>query len=124
MTKIYLTHSPDALKNYYGDRALTQLRALGEVKLNPFDRPLSSDELIREAQGQDIVVASRDSAAPAALFDQLPELIAFCRGSGYPQYRCQRSEPSRCPRDARNAGLRYLGRGVDRGRDDRPEPRY
>jgi len=79
MTKIYLTHSPDALKNYYGDRALAELRALGEVKLNPFDRALSLDELVREAQGQDIVVASRDSAAPAALFDQLPELVAFCR---------------------------------------------
>jgi len=79
MTKIYLTHSPDALRNYYGDRALAQLRALGEVKLNPFDRPLSSDELVREAQGQNIVVAGRDSAAPAAFFDQLPELIAFCR---------------------------------------------
>ncbi|MDB5831591.1 MAG: hydroxyacid dehydrogenase [Caballeronia sp.] len=79
MTKIYLTHSPDALKNYYGDRALAELRTLGEVKLNPFDRPLSTDEFIRESQGQDIVVASRDSAAPAALFDQLPELIAFCR---------------------------------------------
>jgi D-3-phosphoglycerate dehydrogenase len=79
MTKIYLTHSPDALKNYYGERALAQLRALGEVKLNLLDRPLSTDELIRDAQGQDIVVASRDSAAPATLFDQLPELIAFCR---------------------------------------------
>ncbi|SAL48485.1 2-hydroxyacid dehydrogenase [Caballeronia udeis] len=79
MTKIYLTHSPDALKNYYGDRALQELRALGDVKLNPFDRPLSLDEFVREAQGQDIVVASRDSAAPAALFEQLPELVAFCR---------------------------------------------
>ena len=25
MTKIYLTHSSDALKNYYGERALTEL---------------------------------------------------------------------------------------------------
>ncbi len=54
MTKIYLTHSPDALKNYYGERALAELRALGEVKLNPLDRPLSLDELIREAQGQEL----------------------------------------------------------------------
>jgi D-3-phosphoglycerate dehydrogenase len=79
MTKIYLTHSPDALKNYYGERALAQLRALGEVKLNSLGRPLSLDELIHEAQGHDIVVASRDAAAPVTLFEQLPELIAFCR---------------------------------------------
>ena len=79
MTKIYLTHSPDALKNYYGERALAQLRALGEVTLNSLGRPLSLDELIRESQGHEIVVASRDAAAPAALFEQLPELIAYCR---------------------------------------------
>jgi D-3-phosphoglycerate dehydrogenase len=79
MTKIYLTHSPDALKNYYGERALAQLRALGEVTVNPLGRPLSVDELIREAQGHEIVVASRDAAAPAALFERLPELIAYCR---------------------------------------------
>jgi D-3-phosphoglycerate dehydrogenase len=79
MTKIYLTHSPDGLKHYYGARALAQLRALGEVTVNPLGRPLSVDELIREAQDHEIIVASRDAAAPAALFEQLPELVAYCR---------------------------------------------
>lgn len=79
MTKIYLTHSSDALKNYYGERALTKLKTLGDVTINSLGRPLSLDELIREAQGHEIVIASRDAAAPAALFDQLPEVLAFCR---------------------------------------------
>jgi D-3-phosphoglycerate dehydrogenase len=79
MTKIYLTHSSDALKNYYGERALTELKTLGDVTINSLGRPLLLDELIREAQGHEIVVASRDAAAPAALFDQLPELLAYCR---------------------------------------------
>jgi D-3-phosphoglycerate dehydrogenase len=79
MTKIYLTHSSDALKNYYGERALTELKTLGDVTINSLGRPLSLDELIREAQGHKIVIASRDAAAPAALFDQLPELLAYCR---------------------------------------------
>ena len=79
MTKIYLTHSPDALKNYYGERALAELRALGEVTINPLGRPLSVDELIREAQGHEIIVSSRDAAAPATLFEQLPQLVAYCR---------------------------------------------
>jgi D-3-phosphoglycerate dehydrogenase len=79
MTKIYLTHSPDALKNYYGERALADMRALGEVTLNTLGRPLSVDELIREAQGHEIVIASRDAAAPAELFQQLPQLVAYCR---------------------------------------------
>ena len=31
MTRIFLTHPPEALRNYYGERALTQLRSLGVV---------------------------------------------------------------------------------------------
>jgi len=32
--KILLTHSPEALANYYGERALSALRSAGEVILN------------------------------------------------------------------------------------------
>ena len=30
----FLTHSPDMLANYYGERALAELRKLGDVRLN------------------------------------------------------------------------------------------
>jgi hypothetical protein len=33
--KILLTHSPEALKLYYGERALGGLVKLGEVRLSP-----------------------------------------------------------------------------------------
>ncbi|MGF6875816.1 NAD(P)-dependent oxidoreductase [Paraburkholderia sp. MM5477-R1] len=79
MTRIFLTHSPNALKNYYGERALAQLRTLGEVTLNSQARPLAPEELVRAAARHDIVVSSRDVAAPASLFEHLPELLAFCR---------------------------------------------
>lgn len=79
MTTILLTHSPQALANYYGDRALRALRELGEVRLNPGADPTTPEALIRLAQGCRIIVSSRLAAAPAAVFDALPDLVAFCR---------------------------------------------
>jgi D-3-phosphoglycerate dehydrogenase len=79
MTAILLTHSPQALANYYGPRALQALRELGDVRLNPGADPAGDRDLIRLAQGCQIVVSSRAAAAPAAVFDALPDLVAFCR---------------------------------------------
>ncbi|CAM3579696.1 Hydroxyacid dehydrogenase [Bordetella sputigena] len=76
---ILLTHSPQALANYYGDRALRALRELGDVRLNPGADPTTPEDLIRLAQGCHIIVSSRLAAAPAAVFDALPDLVAFCR---------------------------------------------
>jgi D-3-phosphoglycerate dehydrogenase len=79
MTTIFLTHSPQTLENYYGQRALTQLRACATVKLNPARHVLSVDELVEAAQGCQIIVSSRETAAPAEVLERLPELAAFCR---------------------------------------------
>ena len=77
--KILLTHSPEALRLYYGERALAGLRAIGEVKLHHGERPLEGDALVGEAAGCDLIVSYRQSPAPAALFERLPELKAFLR---------------------------------------------
>jgi len=79
MLKIFLTHAPHTLDHYYGQKALAQLRRLGDVTLNPHAHPLSLDEVIQMAHGHQIIVSSRDTAAPSALFERLPELIAFSR---------------------------------------------
>ena len=79
MARILLTHSPEALALYYGDRALSALRALGEVKLNREGRPLEGKALIEAASGCDLIVSYRQSPAPAALFEALPKLVAFLR---------------------------------------------
>jgi len=79
MSRILLTHSPDALANYYGGRALAGLKALGEVVLNPDQRPLEGEALIRAAADCELVVSYRQSPAPAALFERLPKLAAFLR---------------------------------------------
>ena len=79
MTTIFLTHSPQTLENYYGQRALALLRSSATVKLNHARHVLSTQELVTAAQGCQIIVSSREAAAPAELFERLPELAAFCR---------------------------------------------
>ena len=77
--KILLTHSPEAMANYYGGRALAALRQAGEVILNKKDHSLEGDELIAAAKDCDLIVSYRQSPGPAAVFERLPRLIAFLR---------------------------------------------
>jgi D-3-phosphoglycerate dehydrogenase len=79
MSRILLTHSPETFRNYYGDRALTGLQALGIVVRNAGDQPLEGEDLIRAAADCDLIVSYRQSPAPAALFERLPRLVAFLR---------------------------------------------
>lgn len=77
--RILLTHTPDALRNYYGDEALTALRKLGEVKLHKGDAPLITADLIRQARNCDVIISDRQTPGEAAVFEQLPDLAAFLR---------------------------------------------
>ncbi len=77
--KILLTHSPEAMALYYGERALAGLRAVGEVKLYQGSQPLEGRELIQAAQDCDLIVSYRQSPGPAELFRSLPRLVAFLR---------------------------------------------
>jgi D-3-phosphoglycerate dehydrogenase / 2-oxoglutarate reductase len=77
--KILLTHSPEAMALYYGERALAGLQAVGEVKLNKNSLPLEGQDLIAAAQDCELIVSYRQSPAPAELFERLPRLIAFVR---------------------------------------------
>lgn len=79
MTTILLTHPPDVRENYYSDRALAGLAALGEVRRNPLGRELSSTELIDAARGCGVIVTHRHVPGEAQLFASLPDLVAFCR---------------------------------------------
>ncbi len=77
--RILLTHSPEALANYYGERALAGLQAVGEVRLHQRPEPLEGGALIKAAQDCDLIVSYRQSPGPAQLFERLPSLIAFLR---------------------------------------------
>ena len=79
MTIILLTHPPQVRDNYYSDKALAGLEALGEVRRNPLGRELSTAELIDAARGCEIIVTHRHVPGDAELFASLPALVAFCR---------------------------------------------
>ncbi len=81
MARIFLTYPAEFRRIYYGDEALARLREAGEVVLNERDETLSLDELIEAARGCDVIVSDRTTAGPAAVFDRLPDLVAFVRGA-------------------------------------------
>ena len=79
MATILLTHPPQVRENYYSDKALAALQALGEVRRNPRQRELTTTELIEAARDCEIIVTHRHVAGDPELFASLPALVAFCR---------------------------------------------
>ena len=77
--RILLTHTPEARSLYYGPRALSGLRALGEVVLHEGHEPLNTAALIAAARSCQIIVADRATPCPAELFAALPELVSVSR---------------------------------------------
>jgi D-3-phosphoglycerate dehydrogenase / 2-oxoglutarate reductase len=79
MAVIFLTHADEARANYYGDEALARLREIGEVRLNDSAQPLTTPRLIELARACQIIVSDRMTEGPAAVFERLPDLVAFVR---------------------------------------------
>jgi D-3-phosphoglycerate dehydrogenase len=79
MPTVFLTHTPDMLANYYGERALAALRKLAPVKLNETGRVLDARALAEAARGCTIIISDRQTAAPAAFFPLAADLVAFLR---------------------------------------------
>jgi D-3-phosphoglycerate dehydrogenase len=77
--RVFLTHTPAALANYYGSRALAALREMADVVINPTSEVLDADGLIVHASGCAIVVSDRATPGFAGLFERSPDLIAFLR---------------------------------------------
>ena len=79
MAKIFLTHPPEALSNYYGDRAVAGLKSLGEVRFNTAGRELTVPELNEAARGCEVIVSYRQTPGSPELFAASPGLVAFSR---------------------------------------------
>ena len=77
--RIFLTHVPDMLENYYGERALAEMRKLGEVRLNEAGRVLDAQALATAAKGCEIIVSDRQTPGPAEFFPLAPDCCAFLR---------------------------------------------
>jgi len=77
--KILLTHTPDFRRQYYGERSVSGLQALAEVRFHDAGEPLDAAGIVQAAQDVDIIVADRMTEGPGEIFPQLPKLRAFVR---------------------------------------------
>ena len=77
--RIFLCHAARDRAHYYGNEALSRLAGLGELRLNETGRPLDTSQLIESAAGCEVIVSDRQTKGPAAVFDGLPDLVAFVR---------------------------------------------
>ena len=55
--RILLAHTPDMRQNYYGERALAGLRALGDVVLHEGAEPLGGERLAKAAKGGVLILS-------------------------------------------------------------------
>jgi D-3-phosphoglycerate dehydrogenase len=78
--RVFVTHNPEDLAAYY-QRALPELESIVDVVLNPYDRDLSTPELIDAAAGCEVIVAHRATPGEATVFTELPRLVAFLRSA-------------------------------------------
>lgn len=79
MVKILVTHDNDLLENFYSPKAVDELRALADVRVNGTDEPLEGARLIEAARDVDIIISDRLAPGTAELFRSLPHLAAFMR---------------------------------------------
>ncbi len=79
MLNVFLTHTPDALENYYGTKALAGLRALARVHLNQMGKVLDTTGLLEQAAGCEVLVVDRNTPIEAAFFDHSRQVIAVHR---------------------------------------------
>src|SRR6185436_4652283 len=77
--RIFLTHVPDMLENYYGPRALGEMRKLGEVRLNMSGKVLDAKALAEAAKGCEVIVSDRQTPGPTEFFPLAPDCCAFLR---------------------------------------------
>ena len=79
MVTVFVSHPPDKLDTYFGAKATRALAAIATIRFNDAPGDLSLPELVTAARGCDALIAYRQTAAPGALFRELPELFAFMR---------------------------------------------
>ena len=79
MPTIFLSFTPAARANYYGERALAALQDLGEVRLHEQAAPLDAAGLVEAACGCEVIVSDRATPGRAELFAASPDLVVFMR---------------------------------------------
>jgi D-3-phosphoglycerate dehydrogenase len=79
MLRVFLAHTPEMRANYYGDRALAELRKHAEVVTHEGSDTLSGAALAKAAAGCQAIVADRATSGTAETFAAAPDLVSFHR---------------------------------------------
>lgn len=77
--RVFLAHTPEMLANYYGARALAELRKVAEVVTHEGTETLAGLALAQAAAGCQAIIADRATPGTAATFEAAPDLVAFLR---------------------------------------------
>ena len=108
--KVLLAHTPQMRRDYYGERSLSGLRAVAELKLHEGDMALDAAALIEAADGVDIIVADRMTQGRAK-FSETAETAGLRALRGrHPQHRCRGGLGCRRTGHAGKPRLRAVGR--------------
>src|SRR5574341_677521 len=76
---IFLTHTADDLRLIFDQQAVDELRTFGRVILNPRNHHLSSQELLQDARGCEIIISEWGTGADREFFAKANDLVAFIR---------------------------------------------
>lgn len=77
--KVFVSHTPQMRANYYGERALSALREIADVRTNEEGAALSGAVLARAAAGCAVIIADRQTPGTEETFAEAPDLVAFMR---------------------------------------------
>lgn len=79
MISVFVSHPQPMLDMYFGRRALQALGEMAQVRLNDSPHDLPESELVVASHDCDVLIAYRQTPAPASLFAAMPRLTAFIR---------------------------------------------
>jgi D-3-phosphoglycerate dehydrogenase len=76
---VLVTHPSPRLQSYFGEQALTNLKQVARVKLNPDAHDWSTAELVEAAKGCEVLIAYRQTELNTDFFAAVPGLLATVR---------------------------------------------
>jgi D-3-phosphoglycerate dehydrogenase len=81
MIRVFLSHDSEALRVFYGERALRELREFADVRINKTGQVLTSEMLLDGCRGCDVAVLDRNTPADATFFANADTIVAVHRGA-------------------------------------------
>ena len=79
MIRVFLSHEPEALENFYGDRAIRGLKEFAEVRINDRGLALTTAMLLEGSRGCDAVVLDRNTPADEVFFANRTGIVSVHR---------------------------------------------